>query len=192
MTTTILLLMIVALLPLSGFFSGAEIAMVSADRMKLQADADRGRRGSVVALQMLQQPTRMLGTCLVGNNLAAISMATLGTQLVLNTTDIHPSLAFLLVVPVTLTFGEMIPKAVYQHHADSIVPYLATPLQVLSWILRPVLWVFERVARIAGGDGNNDRPVTRADIQVLLDATNDPNLTAADKAMIRRVFASRK
>lgn len=189
MTTTILVLLIVALLPLSGFFSGAEIAMVSADRMKLQADADRGRRGSVVALQMLQQPTRMLGTCLVGNNLAAISMATLGTQLVLNTTDIHPSLAFLLVVPVTLTFGEMIPKAVYQHHADSIVPYLATPLQILSWILRPVLWVFERVARIAGGGANNARPVTRADIQVLLDATTDPNLTAADKAMIRRVFA---
>ena len=51
------------------------------------------------------------------------------------------------------------------------------------------MWVFERVARIAGGDGNNDRPVTRADIQVLLDATTDPNLTAADKAMIRRVFA---
>ena len=189
MTTTVLLLLIVALLPLSGFFSGAEIAMVSADRMKLQADADRGRRGSVVALQMLQQPTRMLGTCLVGNNLAAISMATLGTQLVLNTTDIHPSLAFLLVVPVTLTFGEMIPKAVYQHHADTIVPYVATPLQVLSWVLRPILWLFDRVASIAGGDGNNARPVTRADIQVLLDATTDPNLTAADKAMIRRVFA---
>ncbi len=188
MTATVLILLIVALLPVSGFFSGAEIAMVSADRMKLRADAEQGKRGAILALQMLQQPTRMLGTCLVGTNLAAISIATLGTQLVLTTTDVHPSLAFLLVVPFTLTFGEMIPKAVYQHHADTLVPYAVYPLRFLSLVLSPVLWVFDQVARLAGGANHSERPVTRADIQVLLDATDDPNLTAADKAMIRRVF----
>jgi len=189
MTTTVVLVLIGAvLLPLSGFFSGSEIALVSADRMKLRTDAERGRRGAILALRMLQKPTRMLSTCLVGTNLVAISIATLGTQLVLTTTDVHPSLAFLLVVPVTLTFGEMIPKAVYQHHADTLVPYIVYPLRVLSWILAPILWVFDRVAAIAGGGGDGSRPVTRADIQVLLDATDDPNLSAADKAMIRRVF----
>lgn len=184
-----MLMLISALLVASGFFSGSEIAMVSADRMKLRVDADRGRRGSIIALNMLREPTRMLGTCLVGTNLAAISLATLGTQLVLQHTSVHPSLAFLLVVPFTLTLGEMVPKAVYQHHADSLVPYIVFPLRLLSLILTPALWVFDRVARLVGGAGEGERPVTRADIQVLLDATNDPNLTAADKAMIRRVFA---
>jgi CBS domain containing-hemolysin-like protein len=125
----------------------------------------------------------------VGTNLAAISLATLGTQIVLQHTSVHPSLAFLLVVPFTLTLGEMVPKAVYQHHADSLVPYIVFPLRLLSLILTPALWVFDNVARLVGGAGEGERPVTRADIQVLLDATNDPNLTAADKAMIRRVFA---
>lgn len=184
-----MLLLISALIVASGFFSGSEIALVSADRMKLRVDADRGRRGSIIALNMLREPTRMLGTCLVGTNLAAISLATLGTQLVLQHTSVHPSLAFLLVVPFTLTLGEMVPKAVYQHHADSLVPYIVFPLRLLSLILTPALWVFDNVARLVGGAGEGERPVTRADIQVLLDATNDPNLTAADKAMIRRVFA---
>ena len=74
MSTTMLLILILLLLPLSGFFSGSEIALVSADRFKLQADAERGRRGSQIALQMLNQPTRMLGTCLVGTNICAISI----------------------------------------------------------------------------------------------------------------------
>jgi CBS domain containing-hemolysin-like protein len=189
MSTELLVGLIVALLPISGFFSGSEIALVSADRLKLKADADRGRRGAQIALDMLQHPTRMLGTCLVGTNLAAISIATLGTQLVLDNTSIHPSLAFLLVVPFTLTLGEMVPKAVYQYHADTLVPYLVRPLQLLSFILAPILWLFDAIARLAGGAENAERPVTRADIQLLLKATNDPNLTAADKAMIRRVFA---
>jgi putative hemolysin len=185
MSTALLVTLILVLLPMSGFFSGSEIALVSADRFKLRTDADRGRRGSAIALKMLEQPTRMLGTCLVGTNLCAISIATFGTQIILKHTDVHPSFAFLLVVPFTLTLGEMVPKAVYQHHADTLVPYVVFPLQLLSWVIAPVLWGFDIITRTANGE----RPVTRADIQVLLDATNDPKLSAADKAMIRRVFA---
>ena len=189
MSTAILLLMIGVLVLLSGFFSGSEIALVSADRLKLNADAERGRRGSIIALTMLKQPTRMLSTCLIGTNLCAISIATLGTQLVLNHTDIHPSLAFLVVVPFTLTLCEMVPKAVYQYHADGLVPYVVYPLRLLSVLFSPALWFFEVVARIAGGADHVERPVSQADILLLLDASDDPNLSAADKAMIRRVFA---
>ena len=189
MSTLALLSLIGLLIPILGFFSGSEIALVSADRLKLKMDAEAGRRGAAIALALLSQPTRMLGTCLVGTNLAAISIATLGTQLVLSLTSVHPSLAFLLVVPFTLTLGEMIPKAVYQHHADALVPFVARPLQLLSFALSPILWCFDRIARLAGGAEHVERPVTRADIQLLLGVTNDPNLSAADRAMIRRVFA---
>jgi putative hemolysin len=189
MSTSFLLGLIALLILISGFFSGSEIALVSADRLKLKADAERGGRGAAAALALLAQPTHMLGTCLIGTNLAAISIATLGTQLVLNHTTVHPSLAFLLVVPFTLTLGEMIPKAVYQHHADTLVPFLARPLRLLSFVFRPVLLCFDGLARLAGGAEHGTQPVTRADIQMLLGVTNDPNLTAADKDMIRRVFA---
>jgi len=189
MSTPLLLALIGVLIALSGFFSGSEIALVSADRLKLRADAERGRHGAALALKMLGQPTRMLGTCLIGTNLCAISLATLGTQLALDHTNLHPSLAFLVVVPFTLTLGEMVPKAVYQYHADSIVTYLVFPLRLLSWIFGPALWCFEAIARLAGGADHGERPVSRAGILLLLDASDDPNLSAADKAMIRRVFA---
>jgi CBS domain containing-hemolysin-like protein len=189
MTTALALLMICFLIPLLGFFSGSEMALVSADRIKLQADADRGRGGASLALKMLQRPTRMLSTCLVGTNLCAVSIATLGTQLVLDNTDVHPSLAFLLVVPFTLTLGEMIPKAVYQHHADTIVPYVVYPLRIFAVVLTPILWGFDTIARAAGGADYEQRPMTRADIRMLVEASNDAKLSAQDKAMIHRVFA---
>ena len=189
MSMTLIVLLITVLVILSGFFSGSELALVSADRLKLRTDAEAGRGGSILALKMLEQPTRMLGTCLVGTNLCAISIATLGTGLVLDLTTIPPSLAFLLVAPFTLTICEMVPKAVYQHHADALVPYVVYPLRFLSVALTPVLWFFERVASLAGGDEGGQRQVRRADIQLLLDASDDPNLSAQDKAMIRRVFA---
>ncbi|MGB0637886.1 MAG: hemolysin family protein [Myxococcota bacterium] len=180
---------ILVLFPMSGFFSGSEIALVSADRLKLQKDAENGRRGAIIALSMLAKPTHMLGTCLVGTNLCAIALATLGTQMVIENSTVHPSLAFLFVVPFTLTLGEMIPKAVYQHHADTLVPLVVFPLRVFAFILTPILLFFDVVARLAGGGDHRERVVTRSEIRVLMDAADDPNLTPEDKAMIRRVFA---
>ena len=70
MSMTLIVLLITVLVILSGFFSGSELALVSADRLKLRTDAEAGRGGSILALKMLEQPTRMLGTVLVGTNLA--------------------------------------------------------------------------------------------------------------------------
>ena len=57
-TLTILptLLLMATCFVLEGFFSGSEIALVSADRLKLQTDAQEGQRGSKLALRMLDQP----------------------------------------------------------------------------------------------------------------------------------------
>jgi putative hemolysin len=189
MSTVFIIVLMGVLLILQGFFSGSEIALVSADRLRLQAEGERGSRGASIALEMLDHPARMLGTCLIGTNLCAISIATRGTQLVLRHLNTHPVVAVLLVVPFTLTLGEMVPKALYQHHANTLVPILAFPLRTLATALSPVLWIFEWVTSLAGGGAQNRRTVTREEIQLLLDGAQAPNLSPEDKALIRRVFA---
>ena len=67
---------------IEGFFSGSEIALVSADRLKLQGDADAGRRGSARALKMLDRPAWSLGTCLLGTNLCTQTATFLAASLV--------------------------------------------------------------------------------------------------------------
>ena len=96
---------------LEGFFSGSEIALVSADRLKLQTHAQAGHRGAGLALQMLERPAWTLGTCLVGTNLCTIAAATLAAGLVTSHFGLPAAAAVLLVFPFTLTIGEMLPKA---------------------------------------------------------------------------------
>ena len=186
---TLTLCMIAVLLLLQGFFSGSELALVSVDRVRLDAERRRGSRGAALALAMIDQPARMLGTCLVGTNLSAIGTATLAAMLVIEQFDAPPELATLAVVPFTLTLGELVPKAVYQHHADRLVPILVYPLRILAWVLTPALWVFDAVARLAGASGDGTRTITREEIQLLLGDVQVVDLTPKDKDMIRRVFA---
>jgi len=74
--------MIVCLL-LEGFFSGSEIGVVSADRVKLRHDAAKGSRGARLALAMLDKPEWLLSTTLVGTNISVVTNTTMVTALMI-------------------------------------------------------------------------------------------------------------
>ena len=149
---TAYLLMIGLFIIFQGFFSGSEIALVSANRLKLQAEAESGQRSSRLALELLAEPAKTLGACLIGTNLCVVSSATLAAKLVQANTDMHESVAALLIVPFTLTFGEMVPKAFYQQNADRLVPWLVYPLRMIAAVLAPALWFLDWLAvSLTGG-----------------------------------------
>jgi CBS domain containing-hemolysin-like protein len=190
MSTLTLLVLFGLCVLLQGFFSGSEIALVSADRVRLETRADQGHRGSALALRLLAQPTWALGTCLIGTNLCMISAATIGAILVSRHLGWPGAAAALCVIPITLTFGEMVPKVVYQHHANRLVGVLVFPLRAFATLLSPVLWCLERITdkMEATQGGHSPRAITREEIALLLDDVQDERLTASDKDIIRRVL----
>ena len=80
-----LLLLVVILLLLKGFFSGSEIALVNCDKVKLTARSNQGDRGAKLVLDLFKTPDVMLGTTLVGTNIATIALTTLGTLIFIMT-----------------------------------------------------------------------------------------------------------
>ena len=56
-----------------GFFSGSEMAIVSANRAVMKARASEGHRGAILALSMLEQEERVFGTCLLGTNVSLVT-----------------------------------------------------------------------------------------------------------------------
>jgi len=174
---------------LQGFFSGSEIALVSADRFKLQSDAERRRRGAALAMRMLERPTHALGTCLIGTNVSVIATATIGVALLNRYLDLPAAVAAVVVVPLTLTLGEMVPKAVYQHHADRLVGILAFPLRGAAMLFWPVLVVLDGLTRLVGSPHEPGPTVTRQELRLLLERSRSEGLTPANQALIRRVFA---
>jgi len=172
---------------LEGFFSGSEIALVSADRLKLQSDAKEGHRGATLALAMLDQPAWTLGTCLVGTNLCTIAAATLAASMVTHHFNLPAAAAVLLVFPFTLTIGEMLPKAIFQHHADRIVPYVVFPLRAVGMALSPALFVLAGLNRLLGAEEQRSG-ITKEELRLLLDGARRGDLTANDRQLIRRVL----
>jgi CBS domain containing-hemolysin-like protein len=146
----LILLIMVALLLLQGFFSGSEIALVNADKIRMRHLAKKGHRGAQLVLTLFQRPEILLGTTLVGTNISLVASTTLGTLLMMRLFGEYGDLiAIMLYTPLFLIFGEVVPKSVYQQKAEILAPRIIYPLRLFSWIFYPLVFVFSGVARIA-------------------------------------------
>jgi len=178
-----------------GFFSGSEIACVSADRMKLRNDAANGSKGARLALKMLQKPEWLLSTTLVGTNIAVVTNTTMATALMIELFGPNAGwLAVVLVAPLIWVFGEIVPKSVFQQHADSITPWAIFILKFCSHLFYPILFIFSFLARVLSqllGGGNDEKnPFTlREEIASMIDMqANEGDIQPMEQEMIKRMF----
>ena len=182
------LVAICAILLLQGFFSGSEIAMVSANQLTLQTRADEGNSGARLALSMLDKEALLLGTCLIGTNLCLVSGTVLATALTtealaawqsdaaLSTTHLGiVAASYIVAAPV---LGEALPKTVYAHYATMLASVIAWPLRGVQLILTPLLWGVRAwsvlLTRVTGAP--EERAIMRHEIIDLLEdqlATTD-------------------
>ena len=189
------LLLMVVLLILKGFFSGSKIAMVNADKVKLNALAGKGHKGSRMVLEEFRSPEMLLGTTLVGTNIATIVLTTVGTLLVIRLVgDSGEWIAFLVFTPLFLVFGEIVPKSVYQHRSTEIAPKAIYVLRVFRVLFFPLVVVFSRLSRLAarifgGGVLEQNVYMTREWIRSVAEmAERTSTVDAFDQGRIRRVI----
>ncbi len=192
--TTACALMLLFLL-LKGFFSGSEIALVSSDKIKLRHKAKHGDRGATMALKLFQTPDVLLSTTLVGTNISTVVLTTIGALLMIGYFgDQGEFYAFLVMTPLLLVLGEIVPKSVYQQKSDELTPVIIYPLRWASWVFYPIVFVFSRVARLAArvvGAGKIEQPffITREQLRTVVDmAEHEAALDAFGRGRIRRVI----
>lgn len=188
-------LLIILLLLLKGFFSGSEIALVNSDKVKLSARANQGDNGAKKVLELYKEPDVLLGTTLVGANIATVALTTLGTILFIELFGVNGDFyAFLALTPLLLILGEIVPKSVYQQKSDEIAPVAIYPLMLFSFIFYPVIFVFSRIARLCarlfgGGKVEQNLFMTREQIRSVVDmAERTSSVDAFDRGRIRRVI----
>jgi len=195
MTILMLVAGIVVLLLIKGFFSGSEIALVNSDKVKLTARANQGHRGAREVLKLFKTPDLLLGTTLVGTNIATVSLTTLVTVLFVNLFGVHGDLyAFLVFTPILLILGEIVPKSIFQQKSDVVAPIAIFPLKVFSIIFYPVIIVFSRIARLlarllGGGKVEQNLFMTREQIRSVVEMSErTSSIDAFDRGRIRRVI----
>jgi putative hemolysin len=190
-----ILLAMVILLLLKGFFSGSEIALVNSDKIHLHHKANQGHNGAKLILKMFKKPDVILGTTLVGTNIATVILTTLGTLLMIRFFGKHGDIyAFLIYTPFFLILGEIVPKSVYQQKANVLAPIIIYPLRLFSIIFAPIIFIFSRIARLTArmlGSGKSDQSVfiTRELVRSVVEmAERGSNIDAFDRGRIKRVI----
>jgi CBS domain containing-hemolysin-like protein len=195
MDLLIILLVMVLLLLLKGFFSGSEIALVNSDKLKMHHKAKQGNRGAQLVLKLFETPDVLLGTTLVGTNIATVVLTTLGTMLMIRSFgQLGDLYAVLLFTPLFLVLGEIVPKSVYQQKSNVIAPVIVYPLRVFSILFYPLVFVFSRIARLCArlvGGGKSEQTVfiTREQMRMVVDmADRGANVDVFDRARIKRAI----
>lgn len=188
MEFTIILFTVLA----SAFFSGSEIAFVSANRLKLEIES---RKGSVVSRALAffnEKPETFLTTTLVGNNIINVLYATLmAIYLAEPVRSVYtswmgnePSTVVVLLIQtiiaslVIMIFGEIIPKAIFRIQADFMVKVVALPLRILNVILRPLIYMANSasgllVRWLKTGSERSDKIFRRQDVEMILKELRD-------------------
>ncbi len=195
MSIALMILLVIVLLLLKGFFSGSEIALVNCDKVKMNARANQGHKGSKEVLRLFKTPDVMLGTTLVGTNIATVALTTLGTLLFIQAFGPGGELwAFLIFTPLLLILGEIVPKSIYQQKSDQIAPVAIYPLRIFSLLFAPLVFIFSRVARLLArlfGTGKVDQNVfmTREQIRSVVEMTElASEVDSFDRSRIKRVI----
>lgn len=174
-----------------AFFSGSEMAMVAADRTRLQVRADEGNAGAELALQLLDDDAQLISTSLIGTNISVVT----GTTLVatgLATLGFDAALLTALVfVPFSLVLGETLSKRVAQYHADRLAPTLAWPIRFAQILFAPALVLVRLwstvLSRLLGGPAHV--PITREELVELLEDQDGDAIDDDERRLVQAIFA---
>ncbi|MDN7025227.1 HlyC/CorC family transporter [Methanoculleus sp. FWC-SCC1] len=168
--TVEIILFIVCLL-LSGFFSSSEVALISITRAKVRALVGQGRKGAGALDSLKKSPDHILITILIGNNIVNVAAAALATAIAIEFYgDAGVGIATGVVVLLMLIFGEIGPKMYAARNTESLALRVARPIQGLSKVLYPLLWLFDLAKqRFAFSPGLTEPAVTEAEIKEWID-----------------------
>ena len=161
-TSIAMLVALVALVAMSGYFSATETAFTSLNRIRLKNKADNGDRRAARTLELAEDYDRLLSTILIGNNIVNNVATTIGAVLFIKLIDDvrGPTVSAIVLTVVILIFGEVSPKSLAKENPEGWA-MIATPLlRLLVVILTPANFLFtqwkrllSKVFRTAQGDG---------------------------------------
>ncbi len=188
-------LLILVCISCEGFFSGTETAMVSVDRARIRALAEQGSKSAALVEAILQTPEKFFSTTLLGTNIAVVLSNAIATLLIIEYLgEQYQYITILIMTPLILIFGEIVPKTVYRYHAEQITTHLIYPLKAISVIFYPLVVILTSLTRLLmrlfGMGSAQFRPhATREDLENYLDMWNIRGyLRTAERKIIERIF----
>ena len=141
----IYVIILIALLILSAFFSATETAFTSLNRARLKVLADDGKKSAKKALNYVENYDRLLYTILIGNNIVNLTLATISTLLfseLIASASLAATMSTIISTVTVLIFGEITPKTLAKEFPEKVAMFVTPIVDVFTIILFPLNMVF--------------------------------------------------
>lgn len=186
------LLFILILVGLSAFFSSAETALTTVNRVRLKALAEEGSKRAQTALTVLDRYGKMLSAILIGNNIVNLSASALATTLAIGI-SLPVGIATGILTVVILIFGEIVPKNMANFYSEQLALFYASVIAGLMRIMTPVIFVVDKLAnglmRLFHIDTGKRTAMTETELRTYVEVSHEDGvIESEEREMIYNVF----
>ena len=186
---------IIILLALSAFFSSAETAYTTINRIRLRTLIEEGNTAAKRVERIIHNPGKMLSAILIGNNivnLSASSLMTIFSTNVFGSRSVGAATGVLTLL--VLIFGEISPKTMASVHAERIALLYSVPVSALIWLLTPVIFIVNVLSRglmllLRIDPDKKNGNFTTNELRTIMEVSHEEGvLENEEKVMINNVF----
>ncbi|MEX0771579.1 MAG: hemolysin family protein [Balneolales bacterium] len=194
------LLIILLVIIVSAFFSGSEIGFVSANKLKLELKARKSTLRGRHLNYFVHNPEAFLSTTLIGNNIVNVVYATLMALFLVSPITAYyfdifgqqPSEVIVLLIQtliaslIIMMLGEVMPKALFRVHSDTLISLFAVPLKIFNWLFSPFIYISNKAVSFLIGlfqpnFKTEERVFRRQDIEMLFQEIGKGEPTDIDR-----------
>lgn len=192
-TWQIVLLLI--LLVMSAFFSMSETALMSLSKIRIRHMVDEGVKGARLVAKLTEDPNKLLGAILIGNNIVNIGASALATSLALKAFgESGVGIVTIVMTILVLIFGEITPKSIAKQKSEQVALRVSKLINVVVKVFRPLIFVFTAISsvfiRLLGCDPKaSESFITQEELKTMVGVSEEEGvLEGVEKEMIFNVF----
>ncbi|MGL5152967.1 MAG: HlyC/CorC family transporter [Clostridium sp.] len=194
---TVQIILLVVLLILSGFFSMSETALMALSKIRIRHMVDEGVKGAKLVEKLTEDPNKLLGAILIGNNIVNIGASALATSLAVklfNGSDAGVAVATAVMTVLVLIFGEITPKSIAKQKSEKVSLFVSKPIRFTVFLFKPFIIIFTSISsvfiRLFGADPKATEPfITEEELKTMVGVSEEEGvLEDVEKEMIFNVF----
>lgn len=189
------LFILIILLLLSAFFSSAETALTTANRLRMRSLAEDGNERALRVLRITEDSGKMLSAILIGNNIVNLSASSLATSLAIKLWgSVGAGIATGILTLLILIFGEVTPKTLATIHADNIALAYSGIIMLLIKILTPFIFIVNKLSLgflmlLRVNPNTDSKQMTEQELRTIMDVSHESGVIETEEhEMINNLF----
>ena len=187
------LVIVIILLSASAFFSSAETALMTSNKLRMRNLAENGNKRAAKVLKVTENTDKMLSAILIGNNIVNLTASSISTALTLKIFGSRlVGIATGILTFLILVFGEITPKNVASKNAENMALSYIGVISFLVTLLTPVIFIVNTVAKfvisIFNKNGDDNNAVTEEELRAMVEYSHEEGVIEnEEKKMIVNV-----